>query len=63
MKINTITEFKSFINELDLENRFTKDFLHSMFIEKDQELYILDIEKEEQQLLNYILNYNIQYIQ
>ena len=47
MKINTITEFKSFINDLDLYNNYTKKFLHHMFKNKDRDFYILDLEKRK----------------
>ena len=47
MKINTITEFKSFINDLDLYNNYTKKFLHHMFKNKDRDFYVLDIEKRK----------------
>ncbi len=47
MKINTITEFKSFINDLNLDYGYTKDFLYNIFAYKDQDFYILDIEKRK----------------
>jgi hypothetical protein len=47
MQINTITEFKSFINDLDLYNNYTKEFLHHMFKNKDRDFYILDLEKRK----------------
>ena len=47
MKINTITEFKSFINDLDLYNDYTKKFLYNIYAEKDRDFYILDLEKRK----------------
>lgn len=50
MKINEIREFHSFINELDLESGYTKDFLCTIFAYnyyKDRDFYILDLEKRK----------------
>ena len=52
MKINTITEFHSFINELDLQCSYTrdllytKDFLYNIFKNKDS-FFINDLEKRK----------------
>ena len=47
MKVNTIIEFRSFINELDLESGYAKDFLYIIFKYKDKRFYILDLEKRQ----------------
>lgn len=47
MKVNTIMEFHSFVNELDLESRDAKDFLYDIFAERDRDFYILDLEKRK----------------
>ena len=48
MKLNNITEFKSFINDLDLvKSNHDKTCLYDMFIKKDETFYILDIEKRK----------------
>lgn len=53
MKVNTITEFYSFINELDLQCSYTKDFLYTknflfnIFINKDRDFFIMDLEKRK----------------
>lgn len=47
MKINTMPEFHGFINELDLESNFVKNFLYNIFANKDRDFYILDLEKRK----------------
>src|SRR5690554_5368820 len=44
MKVNTIIEFRSFINELDLDHGYPRDFLYNIFKNKDRDFYILDLE-------------------
>ena len=31
MKVNTILEFRNFINELDLDHGYPRDFLYNIF--------------------------------
>ena len=48
MKVNTIIEFRSFINELDLKyGCITRKFLFNIFECKDRDFYILDLEKRK----------------
>ncbi len=48
MKLNTITEFQAFINDLSLVNRsYAKQYLHDIYTDRDRDLYILDIEKRK----------------
>ena len=47
MKINTSTELRWFINELDLEDSYTKDFLYTIFADREKDLYFLDLEKRK----------------
>ena len=47
MKINTIIEFRNFINELDLDHGYPRDFLYNIFKNKDRDFYILDLEKRK----------------
>ena len=48
MKVNTIIEFRSFINELDLRyGCTTRKFLFNIFECKDRDFYILDLEKRK----------------
>ena len=47
MKRNTITEFRSFINDLNLKDRYSRDFLYDIYTDRDRNLYILDIEKRK----------------
>lgn len=48
MKINTIAEFKSFINDLSLVNRsYANKYLYDIYADRDRDLYILDIEKRK----------------
>ena len=47
MQINTITEFRSFINELDLYNEYTKNGLYDMYYKRSRDFYILDLEKRK----------------
>lgn len=47
MQINTITEFKSFINDLNLKDRYTRDFLRDLFAYRDKDFYFLDLEKRK----------------
>ena len=48
MKINNITEFKSFINDLSLVNRsYANKYLYNIYKDRDRDLYILDIEKRK----------------
>jgi len=45
MKVNTIIEFHDFINDLDLDKGYTKEFLYNIFECKDRDFYILELEK------------------
>jgi len=47
MKVNTIIEFRSFINELGLEYGYPRNFLFNIFECKDRDFYILDLEKRK----------------
>lgn len=47
MKINTMIEFKNFLNELDLKNGCTKKSLYNIFKYKDRDFYILELEKRQ----------------
>ena len=47
MKVNTIIEFRNFINELDLDHGYPRDFLYNIFKNKDRDFYILDLEKRK----------------
>ena len=47
MKVNTIIEFRSFINELGLKHGCTRKFLFNIFENKDRDFYILDLEKRK----------------
>ncbi len=48
MQINTITEFRSFINDLSLVNRsYAKQYLYNIYTDRDRDLYVLDIEKRK----------------
>ena len=45
MKVNTIIEFRSFINELGLEYGYPRNFLFNIFDCKDRDFFIFDLEK------------------
>ncbi len=48
MKVNTIIEFRSFINELDLKyGCTTRKLLFNIFEYRDRDFYILDLEKRK----------------
>lgn len=47
MKINNITEFHKFINELDLDYSYTKNYLYNIYADRDRDFYITDIEKRK----------------
>ena len=63
MKVNTITEFRSFINELDLERGYTKDFLCLLFFKKeDRDFFIIDLEKRKVIQRSYTLSLDNEWI-
>ena len=47
MKINTITEFKKFLEELNLKDSYTRYFLRDIYEDRERDIYILDLEKRK----------------
>ncbi len=45
MKINTVTELKKFLEELNLKDSYTREFLRDIYADRDRDFYILDLEK------------------
>lgn len=46
MKINTMIEFKNFLNELDLKNSYTKKSLQDIFKYRDRD-FIVELKKRK----------------